>query len=365
MNEKAKVFVKHLPKHVTELDLSKMAENFGETISVRISRRLDGVSNGYGYVQFAKIEYADEFIKGLNGQEIGGLFLLAEPFKPKEIQKNGTYSCFIENLNPIVSDKQITELFSPYGKVNSTHVLKNTEGKCLSLTCVNFDSASNTTSTLSNLNNVSVDGSCLYVDQHLPKEEKQHRLEQLNLPVFPTRVIVRNLGHAITSTKLASVFSNYGTVKNIEMLKALGLAKVEFSSHAEAHRALRLNGTLLGETKMVVTSESDEIHILTGVPLLTRSHLSIPPSAVMASIHDIIIKSYSKNIVQFLNGGSKLKSVNIRCLSKYTEIDIVKRNVKVVRMYPFLQMRKSSPKSYQEAPAKQLTKSSQRAPEQA
>ncbi|VDL19655.1 unnamed protein product [Hymenolepis diminuta] len=319
MNEKAKVFVKYLPKYVTELGLSKMAENFGETISVRISRRLDGVSNGYGYVQFAKIESADEFIKGVNGQEIGGLFLLAEPFKPKEIKRNSTYSCFVENLSPIVSGEQITKLFSSYGKVNSTHVLRNTEGKCLSLTCVNFDSASNTTSTLSDLNNVSVDGSCLYVDQNLPKEEKQHRLDQLNLPVFPTRVIVRNLGSSVTSTKLASVFSNYGTVKNIEMLKVLGLAKVEFSSHAEAHRALRLNGTPLGETEMVVTSESDEI-------VSSTSSLLTSPDPNETS-------------------NQNSKSETFPRFERFTSF-------------------KSSPKSYQEALAKQPPPSSQQAPEQ-
>ena len=156
------------------------------------------------------------------------------------IKRDSACSCSVENLNPTVGGDQLIELSSLYGKGDSTRVMKNTEGKCLPLTCVNFDSASNAASALSDLNNVSADGSCLHVDQHLPKEEKQYKLEEPNLPTFPATIIVRNIDHTITSTKLASILSNYGTVKKIKMLQAFGLAKVEFSSHAEARRALSL-----------------------------------------------------------------------------------------------------------------------------
>ena len=36
INEKANVFVKYLPKYMTDLDLFKMAEKFGKTVSVKV-----------------------------------------------------------------------------------------------------------------------------------------------------------------------------------------------------------------------------------------------------------------------------------------------------------------------------------------
>jgi len=51
------------------------------------------------------------------------------------------------------------------------------------------------------------------------------------------KLYVGNLGHSVTNEQLEELFSNYGEVKEVNIIKGKGFGFVEMSNSSEAERA--------------------------------------------------------------------------------------------------------------------------------
>ncbi len=84
-----KLYVGNLSYEVTEEDLKKNFGEIGECIVVNIIRdKYSGNSRGFGFVEMATEEEAQEAIRKLNGGELSGRKIIVQEAKPrKEPQK--------------------------------------------------------------------------------------------------------------------------------------------------------------------------------------------------------------------------------------------------------------------------------------
>ncbi|HKY62407.1 MAG TPA: RNA-binding protein [bacterium] len=85
-----KLYVGGLPYSVNEGSLRELFEPFGELLSVAvISDKFTGQPKGFGFVEFAEIEAADNAIAQVNGKEMGGRTLTVNEAKPQEKRSGG------------------------------------------------------------------------------------------------------------------------------------------------------------------------------------------------------------------------------------------------------------------------------------
>jgi RNA recognition motif-containing protein len=85
MGMSKKLYVGNLSYEVTEEDLKKNFGEAGECIAANIVRdRYSGNSRGFGFVEMATEEEAQEAIKKLNGGELSGRKIIVQEARPRQ-----------------------------------------------------------------------------------------------------------------------------------------------------------------------------------------------------------------------------------------------------------------------------------------
>ena len=80
-----KLYVGNLPYEVREEDLTENFGEIGECIAVNIVRdKYSGSSRGFGFVEMATEEEAQEAIRQLNGRELFGRKIVVQEVRPKK-----------------------------------------------------------------------------------------------------------------------------------------------------------------------------------------------------------------------------------------------------------------------------------------
>ena len=80
-----KLYVGNLPYGLTEEDLKKNFGEIGECIEANIVRdRYSGNSRGFGFVEMASEEEAQEAVRKLNGGELSGRKIIVQEARPRK-----------------------------------------------------------------------------------------------------------------------------------------------------------------------------------------------------------------------------------------------------------------------------------------
>ena len=79
------IYVGSLSFQTTEAELRQLFEQYGEVTSAKvITDRDTGRSKGFGFVEMATQEAAEEAIKQLNGTDLGGRNIVVNQARPKK-----------------------------------------------------------------------------------------------------------------------------------------------------------------------------------------------------------------------------------------------------------------------------------------
>jgi polyadenylate-binding protein len=99
---------------------------FGEISSCKIEvNKKDGVSRGFGYVQFTNKDHASAAIAKMNGSKQMDKELQVILHSKKNDRENQTEhftNLFVKNIPTDFTEKQLTELFAPFGEISSVKV---------------------------------------------------------------------------------------------------------------------------------------------------------------------------------------------------------------------------------------------------
>jgi len=86
------IYVGNLSRDVTEEDLRKALEAFGEVASVKIIKdRYSGESRGFGFVDMPAKDEAQSAINGLNEKELKGRAIKVNEARPQRNRDRGGY----------------------------------------------------------------------------------------------------------------------------------------------------------------------------------------------------------------------------------------------------------------------------------
>lgn len=141
-NRFTNVYVKNLDTATTEEELTKAASAFGTVTSLTIMHGEDGVSRGFGFINFEKSEDAAAAVEGLNNATIAGsdkeIFAgraqkkeerqaeLKKKFDDLRMERQQKYqgvNLFVKNLDEEVGDDQLRKEFESYGTITSARVM--------------------------------------------------------------------------------------------------------------------------------------------------------------------------------------------------------------------------------------------------
>ncbi len=135
------IYIKNFPLDWTEQNLRELCEPFGTVTSVIVQEHSkDGRVNKFGFVCFDSPEPAVKAVEILHEKELQGEKLycreaLKKADREREIKmqarkyKNSKKRCnlFIKNIPPKINQDQFEELFKPFGTIERSKLVKDSE----------------------------------------------------------------------------------------------------------------------------------------------------------------------------------------------------------------------------------------------
>lgn len=257
-NGEGNIFIKNLHPAIDNKALYDTFSAFGRILSCKVATDELGNSKCFGFVHYESAEAAEEAIENVNGMLLND----REVFVGKHISKKDRESkfeemkanftnVFVKNLTPETTDDEFNKLFEAYGKITSSYIEKDQEGKSKGFGFVNFENHEDAVKAVDELNDKEVNGQPIYVGR---AQKKRERLEELRKQYEATKLeklskyqgvnlFIKNLDDSIDSEKLENEFKPFGTITSARVMvdeqgKSKGFGFVCFTSPEEATKAI-------------------------------------------------------------------------------------------------------------------------------
>ncbi|XP_071965954.1 polyadenylate-binding protein 1-A-like [Antedon mediterranea] len=267
------VFIKNLDKSIDNKALYDTFSAFGNILSCKIQCDENNESKGYGFVHFETEDAASKAISKVNGMLLNGKKVYVGHWIPRKARdadmgdKMKSYTnVFIKNLNDEVSDDQLVDMFSKYGKIVSAKVMRDDGSKSRGFGFVSFEDHDAASKATEDLNNTDIEGRLLYVGRAQKKAERQAELKQKYERLKAERInrfqgvnlYLKNLDDEIDDKRLQKEFEKFGTITSAKVMSdekgiSRGFGFVCFSSPEEATKAVtEMNGRIIATKPLYV-----------------------------------------------------------------------------------------------------------------
>ena len=147
----------------------------------------------------------------LNGKSIRVMFSNRDP----SIRKSGYANVFIKNLDISIDNKALHDTFSAFGFVLSSKVAVDNNGQSKGYGFVQFDNEESAQNAIKKLNGMLINDKKVYVGLFV---RRQARAQVNESPKF-TNVYVKNFSETYTDEDLKQLFSTYGTITSVVVMK--------------------------------------------------------------------------------------------------------------------------------------------------
>lgn len=253
------IYIKDLHPSIQSQDLYDNFSQFGTILSCKVETELDGRSKGFGYVHFESVEAARKAIEGVNGMEIEGKVVHVFEFQTKKQRLGGSQNIprftniFVKNINPKVSEKELHEKFSEYGKITSLVIMYDSNNLSKGFGFINYGSSEEAQRSVERAHDTDFQGQKIYVAKAQKKSERLNELrkqfEQRKLKYQESNLYIKNLDDQIDDNKLYELFSKYGKIISAKVMKdennfSKGFGFVCYSTPEEAQKAFNENGRM-------------------------------------------------------------------------------------------------------------------------
>ncbi|KAF9622846.1 hypothetical protein IFM89_034278 [Coptis chinensis] len=126
----AKLFVGSVPKTAVEEEIRPLFEEHGEVIEVALLKdKRTGLQQGCCFIKYATSEEADRAIGALHNKYTlpGGVGPIQVRYADGERERLGAveHKLFVGSLNRQATEKEIEEIFSPYGRVEDVYIMRD------------------------------------------------------------------------------------------------------------------------------------------------------------------------------------------------------------------------------------------------
>ncbi|XP_050374721.1 flowering time control protein FCA [Argentina anserina] len=126
----AKLFVGSVPRTATEAEIRPLFEEHGEVVEVALIKdKRTGLQQGCCFIKYATSEEADRAIRALHNQHTlsGGVGPIQVRYADGERERLGAveYKLFVGSLNKQATEKEVEEIFLPYGQVEDVYLMRD------------------------------------------------------------------------------------------------------------------------------------------------------------------------------------------------------------------------------------------------
>lgn len=273
-SQQGNIFIKNLDPAIDNKSLHDTFSAFGTILSSKVALDENGNSKGFGFVHYEDDESAKAAIENINGMLLNGREVFVGPHISKQDRAsksdkilNNFTNVYIKNIDLEVTEAELTELFTKYGKITSLKLELDSEGKSKGFAFVNFEEHDAAVKAIDELNDSELKSKKIYVGRAQKKSERleelkaQHesaRLENL-MKSQGVNLYIKNLNEIIDDAKLKEEFQTFGTITSVKVMrddngKSKGFGFVSFSSPEEANKAItEMNGSMLLDKPLYVS----------------------------------------------------------------------------------------------------------------
>ncbi|XP_043724669.1 flowering time control protein FCA-like isoform X2 [Telopea speciosissima] len=161
----AKLYVGAVPRTATEEDIRPLFEKYGNVIEVALIKdRRTGQQHGCCFIKYATSEEADRAIRALHNQYTlpGGIGPIQVKYADGERERLGAaeYKLFVGSLNRQATEKEIEEIFSPYGCVEDIYIMRDEKKQSRGCGFVKFSHRDMAAAAMNGLNGIYVMRGC-------------------------------------------------------------------------------------------------------------------------------------------------------------------------------------------------------------
>ncbi|XP_077221844.1 flowering time control protein FCA-like isoform X2 [Tasmannia lanceolata] len=124
----AKLFIGSVPRTATEEDIRPLFEEHGDVIEVALIKdKRTGQQQGCCFIKYATSEEADGAIRALHNQYTlpGGSGPIQVRYADGERERLVEFKLFVGSLNKQATEKEVEEIFSPYGHVEDVYLMRD------------------------------------------------------------------------------------------------------------------------------------------------------------------------------------------------------------------------------------------------
>ncbi|KAG2233701.1 hypothetical protein BDF21DRAFT_457845 [Thamnidium elegans] len=260
----ASLYVGELDPSVTEAMLFEMFNMIGPVASIRVCR--DAVTRrslGYAYVNFHNIVDGERALESLNYTLIKGkpcriMWSQRDP----SLRKTGSGNVFIKNLDPSIDNKALHDTFSAFGNILSCKIAIDENGNSKGYGFVHYETEEAADNAIKHVNGMLLNDKKVYVGRHVPKKERQAKIEQYRAKF--TNVYVKNLDETVNDNQLSEMFGKYGPITSAivqvdEENQSKGFGFVNFENHEDAQKAVdALNETEQADGKILYVARAQK-----------------------------------------------------------------------------------------------------------
>jgi len=210
VNTKKVIYLGGLPPDVDKYELNQFILKQGN-FNIEEMMTHNG-KKSFAYIKFKTKEEALEALKVLHLKEFKNYIIKAEPFKSnknKDKQKLNT-NLFIKNLPEDTTPKDVFDIFSKFGNIDSIELKNNQKGKCIGYGYVDFTTEESANEAMEHLDQTKFKDNILSVSLFTPREKRMENLGN-NQYLIPMLVVMK-LPNDMDSVGLKNVFDIYGQI---------------------------------------------------------------------------------------------------------------------------------------------------------
>ncbi|XP_073388862.1 flowering time control protein FCA isoform X4 [Physcomitrium patens] len=160
-----KLFVGSVPRTITEDEVRPMFAEHGNVIEVAIIKdKRTGNQQGCCFVKYSTVEEADRAIRALHNQKTlpGGVAPVQVRYADGERERLGAveHKLFVGSLNKQASEKEIEELFLPYGRVDDVYIMRDEQKQSRGCAFIKYSQRDHAQAAINALNGVHIMQGC-------------------------------------------------------------------------------------------------------------------------------------------------------------------------------------------------------------
>ncbi|ODV74896.1 uncharacterized protein CYBJADRAFT_117254, partial [Cyberlindnera jadinii NRRL Y-1542] len=120
---------------------------------------------------------------------------------------------YVRGLTHDIDTQDLHQLFGPFGTIISCKIVTDEFGRSQGYGFVNFNNGASADEAIEKLNGLLVNGSKLYLNHHIAKNERLERIDYERLHF--TNLYVKNLPESYNEDKLKTLFGDFGEVTSV------------------------------------------------------------------------------------------------------------------------------------------------------